>query len=431
MKILTATQFYPPVIGGEERHAHNLSVALTRAGHDVSVATIAVDGNRAIDTQDGMTVHRLASTSRHLPVYSDPSRPFAPPVPDPGLTAQLRRLIRSERPDVVHAHNWIVTSALAGAGRDGPPVVMTLHSYAHRCATSRLMRHGQVCPGPSVRRCVGCSADHFGTLVGPPTAALVAVARPWIERRVAAFVAVSRAVADGNRLSATGRPWHVIPNFVPDDLGVPQRAPAPFVGPHHGRAFALFVGDLTADKGVAVLLDAFAQAQPDLDLVLIGRRFAETPLALRERVHLIESAPHDVVLSAMAAAAFVVVPSVWPDPCPTVVLEAMALGKAVISTAHGGMVDMVQPGVTGLLVAPGSVSDLAGAIRALADHPEVRARLGFAARRAIAPFTASAVASRIVNVYDAVLGHQVSRIAPVLAQDTAVTVAPTYRRRTS
>ena len=106
-------QFYTPVVGGEEHAVRSLSVELASRGHEVGVATIVQGDSPAVGLDDdGVRVHRLRSASSRLPVLYGADRRHAPPVPDPELLWRLRRLIRSERPDIVHAHNWIVHSYL-------------------------------------------------------------------------------------------------------------------------------------------------------------------------------------------------------------------------------------------------------------------------------------------------------------------------------
>ena len=84
MRILLLAQFYPPVIGGEERHVRNLATALAAKGHEVAVATQASHDDAGSTLDGAVRVHRLRGTFGRLSVlFSDPERPFAPPIPDP------------------------------------------------------------------------------------------------------------------------------------------------------------------------------------------------------------------------------------------------------------------------------------------------------------------------------------------------------------
>ena len=149
MRVLMVTQFYPPIVGGQEQHVRNLAQALTSRGHTVEVATIAVSGNRDMTLDGPVPVHHLNTSAQRIRhVYSDPERPHAMPVADPQLRAGIGRLLANGSFDVLHAHDWSVNSALGPARHSGTPVVLTQHDYSHICATKRLMRGDEVCSGP-------------------------------------------------------------------------------------------------------------------------------------------------------------------------------------------------------------------------------------------------------------------------------------------
>ena len=113
MRILMLSQFYPPTIGGEERHVKVLSEALVRRGHDVVVATIRLDDQPEFEVENGVKLYRLCGTlQRSSSLFTEPGRRHAPPFPDPELTWNLDRVMRTERPEIVHAHNWLVRSFL-------------------------------------------------------------------------------------------------------------------------------------------------------------------------------------------------------------------------------------------------------------------------------------------------------------------------------
>lgn len=408
MRVLLLAQFFPPDIGGEERHVLNLSTALAGRGHDVAVATLRLPGTVEREVlPSGVVVHRVPSTSMRLPaLYSDADRPHHPPLPDPLVVSGLRAVFAEHDPEVVHAHNWIVHSALPLCSRRRSPrpgLVLTLHDYSQVCATKRMMRDGLPCAGPSPRRCPRCAVTHYGPLTGPITLAATAAMRPWKAHAVDHVISVSRAVAEGNRVARLGVPWSVIPNFVPDDLmDTPAPDPATVADLPPG-GFLLFVGDLSQEKGVHTLLGAYAALGPQRPpLVLIGRPLPGQPATLPDGARAIESLPHAAVVEALRRCRVAVLPSTWPDPCPTTVLEAMSAGRPVITTAIGGMLDMVQDGVSGLLVSPGEGAELGGALRRLLDDPALAERLGHGGSVRVADFRASAVTSRVEAVYRSV-----------------------------
>ena len=401
MRILQLAQFLPPVSGGEERHVWNLSRTLAARGHEVTLLGFATDGDSppGTTTAEEVRVVRVRTAASRLPVlYSDKSRPHALPLPDPQVSRAIRGELASGRFDVVHAHNWIVNSALGPAARAGVPLVMTLHDYSHICATKRLMEQGhRLCPGPAPTRCLPCAAQHYGAANGAVTLA----ANAWSARRRARHItdaaAVSRAVADAVAIPA-GHWLHnaridarVIPNFIPDEIVVDEIAPTRSDSP------LLYIGDLSPDKGIQPLLDAYAALDSPPPLLLAGR--SATDWRFPPGARWLGQVPHHEVVELVNSALAVVVPSVWADPCPTVVLEAMAAGRPVVAAASGGIVDMVVDGRTGFLVPPGDAEALAGALATLVRQPQTATAFGIAGRDRAREFTVSAVVARIEQMY--------------------------------
>jgi glycogen synthase len=385
------SQFYPPVVGGQERHVRNLAQALGNRGHQVEVATIAGEGDVGTTLDGKVPVHRLrTSFQRARFLYSDSTRTHTPPVTDPEISRAVRRLLSSGF-DVVHAHDWIVASALGPAQRAGTPVVLTQHDYGHVCATKLMMRRGAVCPGPGPVACVRCASGQYGPIVGPGVAA--ANLEGWRRRRagITAFISVSSVVAARTGLLKDGRS-EVIPNFIPDELLVDRALPQ-LDGP------LLYAGDLTRNKGVEVLLRAYGRLEGAPRLLLAGRVPDEPWLEVPDGAELLGVLPYDEVISHMRSASVVVVPSITLDPCPTVVLEAMAAGRPVVAARSGGIVDLVEDGVTGVLVPSADPAALADALAAVLGDKPAAAAMGQNGLERVRRFTSSAVVGRIEDLY--------------------------------
>lgn len=398
MRILQLAQFYPPVIGGEERHVRNLSVELASRGHDVHVACLDVGTPPQQD--DGVTVHALHNVGVKIPaLYPTADRPLALPLPDPLVTRALSHVLSEVRPDVVHAHNWIINSYLPLTAARRLPLVYSLHDYSHVCATKRLMfRDEELCSGPAPRKCLECSSDWYGAGRGPVIWSLVRSGRPVRNRVVDLFTPVSRFVGQGNRLDEQGVPWEVVPNFVPDSLLSARGLPRDPALPRDDYLF--FAGDLSEQKGVDTVLAAYATLDPVTRpaLVLVGRPAMDlSSLPAGAVVH--ERWEHARVLSGFGHALAAVLPSRWPDPCPTTVLEAMALGAPLVTTHMGGIADMVVDGESALVVPPGDAAATASALTRVVADPSLRERLSSHATVEVRRYLQSAVAAQLEGIY--------------------------------
>lgn len=396
------TQFYPPVAGGQEQYVRNLSHALVGRGHDVSVATIELDGFPPREFDGDVELHRIRTSAQRLPFLFGSSRKFAPPVADPEAVLQLRKLFARQRPDVIHTHDWLARSVIPRVTRGEVPVVATLHDYAGMCAQKRLVSRGVPCSGPGLRKCLSCAGDYYGSVKGTVTAVGNWAASPSERRAVRMFLPVSRAVAEGNALEKHRLPFRVIPNFVPDDLTARAQPDHPALRDLPAGEFILFVGDIAPDKGAHVLLEAYRRLGDPPPLVLIGRPYVSLA-RLPPGVTVLGELPSETVIAAWRRSLFGVVPSIVPDSCPTVVIEAMAAGRPVVAARSGGIPDLVDDGTTGVLVAPGDAHALAEAMGRLIGSPACLARMSAAASRRVARFTASQVVPRIEEAYEEAL----------------------------
>jgi glycosyltransferase involved in cell wall biosynthesis len=405
LSILALSDFYPPVIGGLERHVSGISRELARRGHRVAVATLSRGTNGALEVQHGVRVHRLSGwTQTVTPAYQDTARPFHPTAPDPGVMAGLRRVIAEERPDIVQAHSWILHSMLPLKRWSGAKLVVYLHDYGLVCAKKTLLRNGGTCPGPAYRRCVGCASSHYG-----PAKGITLTTGLWASSRlygqVDRFVANSSAVAEASRQAPGPREARidVVPSFVPEEAPWTRDPEPPSFLPD--GEFLLFVGALTRHKGLDVLLKAYEDLEPKLPLVLIGTRNADTPTSFPPGVTVAYDVSHPQVMAAWARCAVGVVPSVWPEPFGQVAIEAMSSSRPVVASSVGGLRDLVADERTGLLVPPGDATRLREALARLLADPGLREQMGSAGRRRALRYTLANTANRMEEIYASVLGE--------------------------
>jgi len=225
-----------------------------------------------------------------------------------------------------------------------------------------------------------------------------------IERQtVDMFLPVSQAMAEVNQLAKYRVPYRVIPNFVPDNIGMLRDDDHPLLAQLPKDDYLLFVGDVVPDKGVGVLLRAYAEMRISVPLVLIGRQVDNFPERLPSNVLLLPSLPHEAVMSAWSRCSIALMPSLCLDACPTVTMEAMALGRPVIASSIGGLPDIVIDGETGFLVPLDDWRALQMAIQRLLDDLALRERMGAMAKQRAAAFQTGSIVPRIEQIYQAVL----------------------------
>jgi glycosyltransferase involved in cell wall biosynthesis len=301
--------------------------------------------------------------------------------------AKLSQLLRDEKVDIAHLHNiahQLSPSILVPLKRAGIPIVQTMHDYKLLCPVYTFRSQGEVC-----ERCKG---GHYWNAV---TRRCNAGSLP-LSLTSAAEAAVHRALHSYGKVNVFHCPAlfvmakmmeHGVPRerlaFVPHFVDASSYAPA-----FGGGKYALFAGRLSEEKGLFTLLEAHRRT-PGLELVIAGdgplRAALEAGVSgeQKDRLTFAGHLAGDAYDRAWAGAACLVLPSEWYEVRPMVIHEAMARGKAVVSTRIGTIPEIVEDGVTGLLVEPGAPAALGGAMRALVDDPARAEAMGRAGRRVV------------------------------------------------
>lgn len=390
--------FYPPSIGGSERHVATLSEHLVKRGHDVAVCTVKQTNTKSFEIHDDVHIYRLKSLFQRISfAYRNPSRKLHPPLKDPKVTKQLERIVKNYKPDVIHSHGWIVFSYLPSKSRLEVPLVHTLHHYGLICPRQDLFKDLTVCTQPFSLVCYTCCAKQQGLVRSFFTTTLVRGNQRGLSE-VDKFIAVSNFVRDVHikHLNIPVDKIPVTPNFYDVASGesdYENNLPYDFI---------LYVGALMPHKGVDVLLKAFKVSDMNLPLVLIGSKHPSYDYGKYhdgKKVLVIENAYRGLVIEAYKKCKFVVIPSIWAEPCPTVALEATAYRKAIIASNIGGLPDIVVNRETGLLVAPDDPNILSEALEEMADDGKCSGMRVKARERFLKSFTAEKVVLKIEELY--------------------------------
>jgi len=393
VRVLMVSWEYPPVVvGGLGRHVSALAGNLAAAGHDVVVLARQPAGTDAVThpTQEvvagGVWVLRVAEDPAHLQFEHD-LLAWTLALGHAMVRAALPRLA-SWRPDVVHAHDWLVAHpAITLAELLNVPLVATLHATE--------------------------AGRHAGWLSAPLNRQVHSV-EWWLAQRADALITCSQAMrhevaglfdldADAVTVLHNGiepRRWRVRDCDVVAARARYGNPPGPLL---------LYLGRLEYEKGVHDLIAAMPRIRrrhPGTRLLVAGTGTGTEFLAqqaithrVRRSVALLGHLPDQEIAALLGAVDAVVLPSRY-EPFGIVALEAAAAGAPLVASSAGGLAELVSDGVTGLSFAPGDVPGIATAVSAvLSDPAAARARAAAARDRLGAEFDWKRITAESVDVY--------------------------------
>ncbi|CAB1128900.1 putative Lipopolysaccharide N-acetylglucosaminyltransferase [Candidatus Hydrogenisulfobacillus filiaventi] len=376
---------FPPTIGGVETHLALLGPALVRRGHTVSLLCGRPPGTPAVETFEGMTVTRTEWLElNHLTAADFEAEREQ-------VERTIAEFLDAAAPDVVHLHNWHyftpVPLEAVLAWREAHPrtaLVLTAHNVWEDAAGRSFLRY----------------RDRYD--------AVIAVSEH-----------IRRALLQDGYPAAR---LHVVHHgLAPAWLEEPPRPPVyPDLA---GRPVIFHPARMSLAKGSREVVLAFREVLaevPDAVLVLAGvdrtvdwgNLQRHEIAAMRELIAASDLEPAirfrtfawPEIMAMYDQAALVVYPSQYPEPFGIVVIEAMARQRPVVVTRLGAFPEIVEDGRSGLMVAPGSVAELAAAMRRVLARPEEAARLGREARaRVQAAFTLEGMVTATEAVYQTAL----------------------------
>ncbi len=372
LRVAMLTREYPPeVYGGAGVHVEYLSRELSRLVR----LTVHCQG----EDRPGAVAHRPCG----LPAANSALQT---------MSAELSMTAAVSGAELVHSHTWY--AGLAGhlsAMLYGIPHVLTAHSLE----PLRPWKAEQLGGGYAL----SCWSERTAIEAADAVVAVSAGMRADI---LAAYPAVQP------------RRVHVIRNGIDTVEYAPDAGTEVLrrYGIDPARPSVVFVGRITRQKGVPVLLRAAASLDPAAQLVLLAGQAdtAELQAEVTALVSQLSAArtgviwvpqmlPRPEVIQILSHATVFACPSLY-EPLGIVNLEAMACGTAVVGSAVGGIPEVVADGQTGLLVPPGDEAALAGALNALIADPARAAQFGSAGRRrAVAEFSWAAIAAQTASLY--------------------------------
>jgi glycosyltransferase involved in cell wall biosynthesis len=317
---------------------------------------------------------------------------------------EMRRLIENDRPDVVHVHSvypMFSPSILVACRRMNVPVVMTVHSHNLTCPTWYHLYKGRVCEdcvGGHEYRCVLKNCRN-NILESSAYALRSGVARSFrlFHDNVSVLIALT-PFAKEKLLHAGFREDQIA--VVPNPAYVSEAAADPSAG-----EYVAFAGRISPEKGIDTLLAAAAQL-PEVPFKVAGDgpAFSEMKAKAPQNVEFLGRLGPDELGEFYNRSRMLVVPSVWYEQFPMVVLEAMGRAMPVIGSRIGGLPEIIKEGLTGSTFEPGNPGDLARQVRYLWDDPQLCRRMGIAGQQEVMrEYTEDAYFHNLMAVYQAAI----------------------------
>jgi glycogen synthase len=390
VKILMVSWEYPPVvIGGLGRHVHHLSTALAAAGHEVVILSRRPTGTdprthpSSDEVVDGVRVIAAAQDPHEFSFGADMmawTLAMGHSMIRAGVSLKKRNGNRPWRPDVVHAHDWLVAHpAITLAQFSDVPMVSTIHATE--------------------------AGRHSGWVSGAISRQVHAV-ESWLVRESDSLITCSASMAD-----------EITELFGPGLAGITvirngiDAARWPFAERRQrtGPAELLYLGRLEYEKGVHDVIAALPRIRrthPGTTLTIAGEGTQQEWLIKQARKHRVLKATrfaghldHAELLAVLHRADAAVLPSHY-EPFGIVALEAAAAGTPLVTSNIGGLGEAVINGQTGVSCAPRDVGALATAVRAVLDDPDAAQRRARAAReRLTSDFDWGTVATQTAQIY--------------------------------
>lgn len=403
IRVLLAHNYYS-VTGGAEVFFHEVGRILEGEGHDVAKFCCAEEGGGSRYAREFPEVEHYANGSflekiRRVPsiIYNSDAR------------AKFEKVISDFRPDVIHCfaiYGRLTPSILDAAKSASVPIVLSCNDYKHICPNYKLFHHGQVCMdcrGGKFYNAVKNQCCHNNLAVSA-VSALEAYVHEQMDiwrKNVDRFLFASHFMEEiTHDFWGKGR-------VRTDILRNPFDARKYYVTPQVGGSI-LYFGRLIEEKGVNVLLDA-ARKCPDVSVVIVGdgpeRTQVEAVAGHLPNVRFVGPAWGEDLKRHLRDARAVVVPSLWHENFPYVILQAFAAGKPVIGSRRGGIPELLQAGPHGWLFEPTRVAELAAIMQQAAQLPEEEIlSMGAQAQRYVSEtFSDDAIYASLKRIYGEVL----------------------------
>ncbi len=405
MRILLVHKFFH-ITGGAEVFFFEVGRVLSSQGHDVIYFSTNNECNESSkysqyfvdppDYKNGSIVNKILGIRKI--VYSKDAK------------LKFKKLLEDFHPDIIHIfgiHTHISPSILDVCNTMNIPVVMSCNDYKHICPNYKLFHHGQVCEDCKGNKFFNaiknrCCKNSFIFSVASSIESYTHEALNLLRKNVHTFLFASEFMAHKTeefwgsetfRWKMLRNPFDTKKNLIYGDVG----------------NYFLYFGRIIDEKGIDILIDA-ANLAPDINIVIIGdgpsRQLLINQLKILKlsNVQFIGAKWGDDLNDYLRNCRCVIVPSLWHENFPYVILQAFAAGKPVIGSNRGGIPELIQGEQHGIVYDALDPSALVSAMRKIMGDSYAAHQMGERARRFVEnEFNDESFYKQLMTIYQEVL----------------------------
>jgi glycosyltransferase involved in cell wall biosynthesis len=403
MKILMVNKFFYP-FGGTESYVFSLSRMLMNKGHQVVPFGMKHEDNieefnfeyfvENIDYNTKSFANKIQYAAKIL--YSFEAK------------KKIRNLIEKSKPDIAHLHNiyhQLSPSILGELKEHSIPTVMTAHDLKLLCPNYKMYREGNICEKCQYQRFYHAISGRC--IKDSLTSSALGTLEMYLHRFLGLYSSLDKIILPSHfykmKFIKFGFPADKlihVPNFVDHKKYFFSCAE---------KRYFIYLGRLAQEKGLETLITAMEKVK-DYDLYIIGDGAIKNELEIKvakssdSNIRFLGFQSGSKLLTLISEAMFMVTPSEWYENCPISVLEVLSMGKPVIAANVGGLPELVEDKVNGLIFKMGDAEDLSEKILYLLNNPEERRKMGKKAREKIEQcYNPALHYERIVALYQSLL----------------------------
>jgi len=379
MRVLLIHKLYE-YTGGAEVFFRETERVLRANGHDTWLIATGTPAADEPENLSRLTAPDYKSDSLLTKILDIPKSIY-----DLRKRTQVKAIIQEYKPDIVHlfSMNVHLTPAVIDAACDeNIPLVGTFNDYRHICPNYKLFQNNQLC-----KQCKGgkfyntvlnkCAKNSLGLSVA-------SAAEAYVHQYMDVYGKFDHFTFSSDFLASTTQEFWPNREISWSKLRNPFESRS-FMRSMQDDGYILYFGRIIEEKGVDRLIEA-AELLPDIPFKIVGDGPDYQPLqqVVRDRgltnVEFLGPKWGNELFPILDSARAVVVPSIWHENFPYVINQAFSIGKPVIGSDRGGIPELVDNGVRGLIFDPNNVAELAACIRRLYGDPAEAKKMGDAAK---------------------------------------------------